>query len=176
MFSSCFTTHRKVHKKGIKKRVGSNVWYIFFLFSLPSFLFLFYSSILKISTLRSQRRLKRTRRISLKINFARVFFLCIFPLSSFFFFKFIERKEKHVEVERLKITVDGTPLFSELSLLRLIIVFTTWIQKNLLPLFSPDSRFNRLTGIEFLSKDKIYRPTLGIHPPSFLSFLEPIES
>lgn len=174
MFSSCFTTHRKVHKKGIKKRVGSNVWYIFFLFSLPSFLSLFYSSILKISTLRSQRRLKRTRRISLKINFARVFFLCIFPLSFFFFFLNSSSEKKNTW--RLKITVDGTPLFSELSLLRLIIVFTTWIQKNLLPLFSPDSRFNRLTGIEFLSKDKIYRPTLGIHPPSFLSFLEPIES
>ena len=130
VFSSCFTTHRKVHKKGIKKKSWIERLIHFFYF-LPSFL----------------------------------------PFS----FLFIERKEKHVEVERLKITVDGTPLFSELSLLRLIIVFTTWIQKNLLPLFSPDSRFNRLTGIEFLSKDKIYRPTLGIHPPSFLSFLEPIE-
>lgn len=171
-----------MHKKGIKKSWIERLirFFLFFLF-FSSFLFsfLFYSS---ISILRKFPPFVPAMIETNSPNFIKDELCPSFLLSSLYFralqFFFIIfffnsfQKERHAEQLKIPLPSTGhrcfhTTTFTFAPYHRVYNLDTK--EFNSLP-FSPDSRFNRLTRIEFLSKDKIYRPTLGSILPLFLLF------
>lgn len=162
-----------MHKKGIKKSWIERL-IRFFSSSFSSFLFsfLFYSS---ISILRKFPPFVPAMIEANSPNFIKDELCPSFLLSSsslFFFFFNSFRKERHAEQLKIPLPSTGhrrfhTTTFTFAPYHRVYNLATK--EFNSLPFF-PDSRFNRLTRIEFLSKDKIYRPTLGSILPLFLLF------